>query len=163
MLRIVKGDLFDSPETSIIVHQCNCVTGTAAHLSKTMFTKFPWSDVYTGRDKSNHDIPGTIKIKSSPFNSRRVINLFGQVFPGFSKYPQIEKFLDSSSCREKYFKQALFSIYKEVEEGTDLAFPWKIGCGAAGGDWSTYLSMLVDFSSYAKSNKDINITVYKNE
>jgi hypothetical protein len=42
-------------------------------------------------------------------------------------------------------------------EGGSFAFPWRIGCGAAGGDWVRYLKAIRAFSEMI----DGDVTVYK--
>jgi hypothetical protein len=45
-----------------------------------------------------------------------------------------------------------------MKEISSIAIPDNIGCGMAGGDWPTYLSMLEDF---AASNTQIRVFIYK--
>lgn len=137
MLKIVTGDLFDAEET-YLCHQCNCVTNRAAHLAKAVFQKFPYSDVYTNR--VIHNKPGTIAVKGDGGNQRFVVGLFGQYYPGYSKYPTSER--DRYQARLSYFKSCL-EYLKELKGS--FAFPWRIGCGAAGGDWIQYLKAIRNF------------------
>jgi hypothetical protein len=39
-----------------------------------------------------------------------------------------------------------------------IAFPYKIGCGLAGGKWEDYESMIYKF---AKENPNIKVKIYK--
>jgi hypothetical protein len=39
-----------------------------------------------------------------------------------------------------------------------IGFPWKIGCGLAGGDWKTYYSVILEWS---KKNPEIYCVFYK--
>lgn len=61
-IEIVTGDIFDSTE-KYLCHQTNCVTNKAAHLSKDVFEKYPWADIYTGR--TDPDKPGHIIIRGN--------------------------------------------------------------------------------------------------
>ena len=137
---VKTGNLFAS-DAKYIVHQCNCVSQKSAHLAKDMFQRFRYADVYTGRQTP--DKLGTIAIRGDGESQRYVINMFGQYFPGRCKYPNGSK--DNPQLREKAFADYL----KEIEKIGDLnsiAFPWGIGCGAAGGDWAKYQSMIDDFA-----------------
>ena len=141
-IEIIEGtNLFDA-DTKYIVHQCNCVTSTAAHLAKDMFEKFPYSNVYENRIKD--DEPGTIKIMGDGLEQRYVISMFGQYYPGKSKYPNSPK--DGFGQRELYFALCLNQIRK-IENLESIGFPYKIGCGAAGGNWNIYFNLLKMFAN----------------
>ena len=136
MIEIMTGDLFTAKE-QYICHQCNCVTKRAAHLAKDMFARFPYADIYSGR--LNPDTPGTCIIKGNGQDQRYVAALLGQYYPGFPK--DSESPLDGTKTREKYFHRALVRLAK-TPRLESVAFPWKIGCGAAGGNWEHYLGTL---------------------
>lgn len=156
-LRILEGSIFDS-SSDYLVHQCNCMSERSAHLAADVFRRYPWADVYTGR--ATKDTPGTIKICGNGEDQRFVINLFGQVYPGASKFDTGE---DTYEKRRVYFRQGLMSIFQQVPSESELVFPWKIGCGAAGADWSDYLGILSDFSFHARREKLVTINVMKHE
>ena len=105
MIEIIKGNLFDSKE-KYLCHQCNCITKRAAHLSKDVFTNYPYADVYTNRQE--HDEPGTIIIRGNGLDQRYVVNMFGQFYPGSPKFPDSSK--DGFLIREKYFHKCLLSL-----------------------------------------------------
>jgi hypothetical protein len=150
MLKIVHGDLFEATE-GYLCHQTNCVTKRSAHLSKTVFTRFPYADIYTGR--TGKDIAGTIVVREDPkHDGPIVVNMLGQVYPGESRFPTSKT--DGVGARLGYFKSCLSYM---LELDGDFAFPWRIACGAAGGDWAEYLEALVDFSRDAEGR----VTVYK--
>lgn len=148
MLKIVKGDLLKATET-YLCHQCNCISKRAAHLAGSVFTAFPYADVYSGRQEA--DTPGTIKIRGNGRDERLVINMFGQFYPG-KKYPNSKK--DGREKRASFFNKCLNKM-NELEG--DFAFPWRIGCGAAGGDWDRYLNMLYNFAEDIEGN----VTIYQ--
>lgn len=145
----IDGDLLLSTET-YLCHQCNCVTKRAAHLSYAVFQAFPYSNVYAMR--AEHSKPGTIAILGDGGDKRLVINMFGQVYPGYAKWPASQT--DGLRARQTYFKRCLKSM--EELKG-DFAFPHGIGCGAAGGDWEKYLEMIQDFSEKI----DGDVVIYK--
>jgi hypothetical protein len=151
MIQIIHEDLLKANET-YICHQTNCVTNKSAHLSQAVFTEFPYADIYTCR-KGYVDTPGTIIVKGAWASSERpVVNMLGQYYPGHSRYKGAKK--DGEIARLRFFKSCL-SYMLELEGS--FAFPWKIGCGAAGGDWEHYLDHLIRFSDAVKGD----VVIYK--
>ena len=140
-IEIIEGSLFDAT-TKYIAHQTNCMSKRSAHLAATMFAQFPYADVYTNRKMP--DVPGTICIRGNGQDQRFVINMFGQVYPGSPKFP--DSTLDGSRARVKYFFKCLKAIH-DMEDLESIAFPYKVGCGAAGGDWTKYLNLLEKFAT----------------
>jgi O-acetyl-ADP-ribose deacetylase (regulator of RNase III) len=156
MIEIVTGDLFEATE-KYLCHQCNCVTNKAAHLAFDVFEKYPYADIYTPRTEA--DKPGRIIVKGNGQDQRFVVAMLGQYYPGKPKYPLST--LDGVPAREKYFYHALLRLAK-VEELESVAFPWRIACGAAGGDWEHYLGMISNFAQYV-GDKGVQVRVYKRE
>jgi hypothetical protein len=150
-MEIIEKSIFMSP-SKYIVHQCNCVTNYAAHLAFSIFKQFPYADIYTNRTKP--DQPGTIIIRGDGIQQRYVVSLLGQYFPGKPKYPTSIK--DGFDVRKLYFKKSLLELAK-VPDLESVSFPYGIGCGAAGGDWSAYLEMIEDFNNSVKSNAIVSV------
>jgi len=146
MLKEVVGSLFDSKET-FICHQCNCVTNKSAHLSKDMFTTYPYADVYTAREEPTE--PGTVELRGNGSDERFVVNMFGQYYPGRSKYRTGK---DTLTVRQGYFRRCLEAM-KDLKGS--FAFPCRIGCGAAGGDWEVYRKMIEEFA------EGRDVTIYR--
>src|SRR5574342_67230 len=142
MIEIVSGDLFNSQE-KYLAHQCNCITNRAAHLAKDVFEKYPYADIYT--ERKNPDKPGTIIVRGNGEDQRYVVALLAQYYPGKSRYPTND--LDGTEARKKYFFYSLKELSKEPNLES-IAFPWKIGCGAAGGSWNFYLGIITKFAKY---------------
>jgi O-acetyl-ADP-ribose deacetylase (regulator of RNase III) len=157
MIEIITGSIFNAKE-KYIAHQCNCVTNRAAHLAKDMFAQFPHADIYSGR--TSPDKPGDIIIKGNGDDQRYVIAMLGQYYPGFSKYPTSK--LDGIEARENYFYRALLRIAK-ITDLESIAFPWKIGCGAAGGDWKRHLGNLENFAKYVEQSQNTKVVIYQRE
>ena len=99
MLKVIKGDLFDT-KAKYLCHQCNCLTTKSAHLAYNVFKKYPYADVYSPRKETvlknaisepeiiwSKDIPGDIIIKGDGKDYRYVVALLGQYYPGRSRYP----------------------------------------------------------------------------
>lgn len=147
-IKIVDGNLLDATET-YLCHQVNCVTRKAAHLAQQVFKKFPYADLY--RTRTQPDLPGGVICSGNGQNQRLVVNMLGQVHPGYAKWPN-----DSYPARLGFFKGCLDALEFIVAlKGESLAFPWKIGCGAAGGDWTQYLPLIEDFA------RDKDVTLYR--
>lgn len=144
-LEIVTGDLFEATE-KYICHQCNAVTNRAAHLAKAMFEKFPWADIYTERSypfvPGPTELPGNIVIRGNGNDQRFVIAIIGQYYPGSPRYPDSTR--DGFVARRNAFQQCLEKI-SQLPYLTSIAFPWQIGCGAAGGDWQLYYQIIRNF------------------
>ena len=138
MIKTKHGDLLDSTET-YLCHQCNCYSTRSAHLARSVFKRFPYADIYT--ERKSPDQPGTVILRGDGGDQRYVANLLGQVYPGVSRYPEGK--LDGSSSRLRYFKKCLEDL--SDLEGS-FAFPYRIGCGAAGGEWEDYLAALEKFA-----------------
>lgn len=139
-MKIIVGDLFDAPER-FITHQCNCVTNRAAHLAASMFARFPYANIYAPRLAP--DIPGTIIIRGDGKDQRFVIAMLGQYYPGSPKFPNSTK--DGALVRRLYFQSCLDKIL-QLPDLDSIAFPFGIGCGAAGGDLESYQYMLGKFA-----------------
>ena len=152
MLKVIQGDLTQATQT-YLCHQCNCVTNRSAHLARIVFRAFPYADVYT--ERKTPDVPGTIILRGNGQDQRYVVALFGQYYPGKTKYPNSPK--DGWAARFQFFQMALEEL-KKLPEGS-FAFPWRIGCGAAGGNWDDYYAALEDFAG-AISN---DVVIYRLE
>lgn len=163
---IKKGNLLKASE-KYIVQQCNCTTITSLGLSKSIISKYKWADFYSHRTRigcknlaisKDRDVPGTIKIKSNYQNTKSVICMFGQFFPGKpSNRSKGVIFNDSKEKRLKWFSNCLDIIGSSSNISRDevIAFPYMIGCGLAGGNWNTYKILIDNFSK--KYNKVVII------
>jgi hypothetical protein len=157
MIEIITGDIFDSKE-KYLIHQTNCVTNRAAHLAKDVFEKYPYADIYAARTEPSK--PGRIEIRGNGEDQRYIINLLGQYYPGRPKYPDSK--LDGTLAREKYFHQCLLRVAK-IFPLESIACPWKLACGAAGGDWNHYLVTLTNFANYVETTQGAKVKIYRRE
>jgi len=142
MLIEIKGDITELDDVKYICHQCNCVsTGKSAGLAKFIFDKFPYANTYRKRDPENartRSKPGTIEIMGDGSKFKRyVINLYAQYYPGLPQYET-----DSVTKREEWMKQCLAQIYNMRDKLESIAFPKKIGCAIAGGNWDHYYGFI---------------------
>lgn len=151
-LKFIKGNLLDCQD-QYIAHQTNCVSVGAGGIAAAIFDRFPYSNVYARRASGHRDAPGTI-IVSGVGDERRVINMMAQVYPGRPKFSNSN--LDGTLARENYFKSCLGKV-SAIDGLESISFPFKIGCGLAGGDWDNYLAMISDFS---KSNPLVEVGIW---
>ena len=160
---IVHGDLMTA-DTEYIVQQ-NCCTAIKAHgLSKAIADKWPDINPYKDRKKiagkrnwaivESRPAPGTIAILS------HVICAFAQYChgkPGAYKDMELNT-ADSSDDRLRYFTQCLELIAELTPRPKSVGFPYKIGCGLAGGSWTKYERIL---KSWSDAHSDIDVKVYQ--
>eukprot|EP00933_Yihiella_yeosuensis_P006707 TRINITY_DN111463_c0_g1_i1.p1 TRINITY_DN111463_c0_g1~~TRINITY_DN111463_c0_g1_i1.p1 ORF type:complete len:219 (+),score=49.59 TRINITY_DN111463_c0_g1_i1:71-727(+) len=176
------GDLL-SAEEDYIVQQSNCTTTYPAGLAAAISEKFPYADVYKkeAREKrgtlKSGDVPGTIAVLGGPAaasdkerEQRGIINMFGQFAPGKPNRsktgPVTSKgitsaadVVDNAAQRLTWFQAGLQQI-AELPGIQSIAFPYLIGCGLAGGDWSKYEQALEEFSKVVEPH-GIEVVIYK--
>lgn len=161
---VVSGDLLDCKEDCIF-GQYNCITTNSIGLALETSKKYPYADIYSHRRPYGYsnkciiedaDNPGTCKIVGPSPNQQGpyVACLFGQYNPGKPKSG------DTYENRKCWFKDSLsdFLVKAKDLKVKKLGFPYKIGCGYAGGKWEDYLTMINEF---AKSNQNYDIKIYK--
>ena len=142
-IKIFEGMDLLNATTKYIAHQCNCTTtNNASGIAKSIFDKYPYSEIYTKR--TQEDKPGTIQIFGDGTPDKRfIINMFGQVNPGKPSTPKSPS--DGYNIRELYFIRCLKEILK-IKDLESIGFPYGIGCGLAGGDWKIYYALLEMFA-----------------
>lgn len=146
MINVVQGDLLLAKE-KIIVHQCNCRSSDAKGLAKLIFDKYPAAYTY---DRQRQ--PGTYHAIHT--DDKVIVNLYGQLGPGKPNATNATNATnDTPAQRLTWFTSALYQIYG-VEE---LAMPYNIGCGMAGGNWSDYFSVIEKFAK----DRQINVVLYR--
>jgi len=158
-MQTIEQDILSS-DSEVIVHQTNCVSTYALGLAHAIQKAYPYANVYSERKDTTADDPGTVKL-SYPKSGQKgpiIANFMAQYFPG--KPLGYKSTIDSSEKREEWFQDCL-DIFGEwcVENNIkSVSFPYRIGCGLAGGDWSRYETMIRNFSH---KYKNINITICK--
>lgn len=174
---IVTGDLLESKET-IIMQQC-CCTATKAHGLSLLIANKLKVNVYSSRraignrncaileDRPKTGTCSLVLIPNTNDKKQYVASLFGQYAMGIpGKYHQDHKIPDTSKDREIYFKESLEHLYKLCEKNKeifkhdiyDIAAPFKIGCGLAGGKWENYVLML---NEWLQNHPKIKLKIYK--
>ena len=160
----MDGDLLHLEENIPIVQQCNCLCVRPHGLSSSIANRFPYANLYSTRRAENgrnlavpedRGIPGTVKIMSSPDDKKDkepdVICLLGQWDYGkadyFGKMNTVRdpQYRDTMLNREVWFRECLDEL-GTIDKYDTFAFPFGIGCGLAGGNWSRYEWMIRDFA-----------------
>jgi len=119
--------------------------------------KYPSVDIYKMRD--HHSIPGSaIKMKiddseKEDLNPKYVVHMFAQYYPGKCIIPT-----DDAESRIEWFEECLTDISSQ-NMIKSIAFPKRIGCGLAGGDWDIYRECLKNF---AQKNPHIQVYIVDN-
>ena len=153
----IKGDLLD--QKGFLFQQCNCVTVKAHGLSQSFIKRFgKRADIYGKRAHRSAntatlpDTPGTYKILNLRGNTAMVA-VFGQWLPGkpracahmYSRYRVIHN--DTYEDRFRYFEEALNKFVESVDDDRPAYFPYRIGCGLAGGNWDNYRLAIERFAA----------------
>jgi O-acetyl-ADP-ribose deacetylase (regulator of RNase III) len=159
-MRVVEGNLLDAGE-DYIVQQCNCLSSTCHGLSRYIADRLPHADVYAKLPPSER-VPGTIAVMGDRQNEERPVvcafSQFGMGKPGSYNNVAFRLGEDSYRSRHDWFRSCLSHIGKDLRPRS-VAFPFKIGCGLAGGDWEKdYLPMLKEFD---KDNPDTDVVIYR--
>jgi len=164
-LSVIEGDLV-KPEKwcppnshAIIVQQNNCRATRYHGLSQTIFTKYPWANIYEERRVNKVEgIPGNVMFRTK--DNVTIANSLGQYYPNISKYPN-----DTYAMREQWFQKCLNSLVSHVVDKMDkeipkvIAFPWNIASSLAGGNFDHYLAMIVEFAERIPNEKILIITL----
>ena len=185
-MNIVEGDLLNC-KANVIVQQLNCLTTRPHGLSSAIADKWEYADVYRKRKSisGNRNLaapndrpePGTISISLPPttldnvFGFRSgfpiVIGIYGQY--DYGKYyfkqgrPKFNQQNETKELRETWFKKGLEELIKWIKlnnhnnDTFTIGFPFKIGCGLAGGNWKKYHGMIKQF----ECEVDCTIIIYK--
>jgi len=146
-LREEEQDLLLS-DAQHIAHQCNCTTRRARGLAETLFARFPHADTYSSGAVR---VPGTITVAGGQ-HLRSVVNLYAQRAPGRSSDASGD---DTAEARLGWFRECLRRV-AELEGLESVAFPFRIGCGLGGGDWTAYKAEL---QAFADSLPEVDVVV----
>lgn len=178
----IKGDILELEydSNSYIIQQCNCLAIKPHGLSASISKKFSYADFYSLRSQlgkrnlATHEtrsIPGTIGILHNNSNtSPHIVALyaqydFGKVNSYYGERP--DEYSDTTENRYKWFKKSLRELRKTLKNKSldnnikyKIYFPFKIGCGLAGGDWKKYSKAIDKFAM--KGEKYYNVFIVDN-
>lgn len=143
MLIEEEGNIVTDSKYEIFCHQVNCQGVMGAGLAKQIRNRYPsvYED-YMRAIKSGYLLLGT-KICTLTADKRICVSMFAQEDYGTNKcytdYSAFQIILDG-----------LADELQTLEEGRNthinIAFPYKIGCGLAGGNWNIVRRMIEKFS-----------------
>lgn len=146
---LLCGDLLTC-KRQYIVHQINCThRGQAAGLAKHLFQAYPYADTYATRTLPS--TPGTIILYPACSQEQGVINLCAQYHKGKPNWRD-----DSAAQRQQWFQECLDAVAQQ-DSIQEVAFPYGIGCGLAGGSWFDYLEMI---TRWAARNPHLSVFIY---
>jgi O-acetyl-ADP-ribose deacetylase (regulator of RNase III) len=140
VLHIVKGDLLKS-DCDVIAHQANCQSIMGAGIAKQIRKLYPnayLADKYDTR----HPIDKLGSCSYTKVNGKFIFNLYGQLQPGRGLQTDYESLKNSII----EMMQVLIQFNGHVYD-LKIGFPYKIGCGLAGGDWRVVSKLLEQLSS----------------
>lgn len=161
MLKFEKGDV--TAGYPMFVQQVNCQGVMGSGLAKQIKEQYPrvyydYKYLCNQFSAETSSLLGHIQLIPAVYgiNPKVCVNFFAQDKYGRDKrhtdYKAFQNCLDLLA--ERLNNYSVSGFYNTV------AFPYKIGCGLAGGDWNKILKMIRDFS--LKVKQDV-IIVYKGE
>lgn len=158
-LKIITGDLLTS-NANFICHQVNATSNGVAGLAYHLFKKYPFANIYKHRT-SPDSVGSNIISGDGSAKQRYIVNMLSQYYPGL---PGPDNTIDSSQNRLSYFHQCLVDLVKFIKSEKNyngkvitLAFPYLIGCGLAGGNWTDYLKLLEKFQKIHQGKIEVQI------
>ena len=146
-IKFYNGDLLNS-NADVIAHQCNARGVMGSGVALAVKTRYP--EVFKSYRKFFEE--GKLKLGKVDFaktnDGKVVANMCGQ-----DKYGKDGKQYTDYEALEKCFdKTARYMVENEM---STIAFPYKIGCGAGGGDWSVVFKLIKEYF------KDFNIEIWQ--
>lgn len=132
---------FDAAQiiAQIYYADCNCVTTVGKGLSDSIAEKYPYADFYTNNPQRK---VGTIEIRGGGTAAERwICAMYAQHHPGKASARDD----DTVKNRVVWFKECLRRI-ATIKNLRSIAFPRKIGCGLAGGDWTVYRKIIEEWA-----------------
>lgn len=147
MLKFEKGNIVTG-DYVIFCQQVNCRRKMGAGLALQIRNKYP--EVYTKYMNTETQKLGCI-LPVYTSDGRVCINMFSQYNYGRDgkRYTDYDAFKKCLNEIEYFLKDCLLA------DGATIAFPYKIGCGLAGGDWNVIQNLIKAFSE--KVSQDVVI------
>ena len=142
----------------IFCHQVNCKGVMGAGIAKQIREQYPevFKTYYRHCITANY-LLGTI-LPVSTHDGRICINMFAQDGYGrngvYTDYEAFKKCLDEIA--EKLNSMTYEASFRE-KYGNVISFPFMIGCGIAGGDWKTVLSLIQEFEKKIYKHWEVRI------
>ncbi len=164
----ISGNLLNFREsTDCIVQQINAISKFPKGLAASIEKEFPHGRIYSKNPSANRPMGELIltfpdKNNNSSMKGPAIANLVGQISPGkpgdySSRYKisSSSSSSDSAELRLVGFRSALtkFLAQAKIHQWKRILFPYKIGCGLAGGQWEHYLPLIQEFYEKIKENQ----------
>lgn len=159
-LEIVKADLVDfvKDKTGIfIVHCVNAGNRMNAGIAKALLTKWPEvrTNYHNWFDGNNKNATGNAILGNVQYvrvdescNSRFVVNMIGQDYPGGHNFNINGKNIHLPPVRYKSLEKCMLHVAESIYKAKDnkgikysIVAPW-FSCGLAGGDQKTTLELI---------------------
>ena len=151
MLYEVMGNLINDEKYKIFCHQTNCKGVMGAGIAKQIAFRFPAVQMRNLDYCKKKNVLGTfLPIRVAP--ERVCVNLYAQ--DGFGRN---KCYTDYKALAESLNKLA--EALKKVPKDWDIGFPYRMGCGLAGGSWGKVYPLIVQFAN--KVNQDVYIVHLK--
>lgn len=138
MVEVLENSNLLDVQKGIICHQTNCIGAMGAGIALQIREKWPFVyDLYKEECKSLESNPKKLlgHVQDIIVESDLLVaNCYGQVYTGDglqTDYKAWDILLDKLKDLANYFN-------------LDLHFPWRIGCGLAGGDWAIMSKKIED-------------------
>jgi hypothetical protein len=125
------------------------------NISAEIARKYPHCDVFSMSEKQKSNIckPGSIYVSGQHTektcnDERPVITLYGQNYPGIIEQGSglTQDPMLTSEKRQQWFVECLEKVAL-IKGLRSIAFPYRIGCGSAGGNWMWYQQQLEKLAS----------------
>lgn len=133
-MKYIDGDILEITD-GFIVHQVNCQGVMGAGLAKEIRKKYKVVyDVYSRTVRGSTDKKHLLGHSEIIYVTEKlmVVNLYGQL-----NYGTGERQTDYNAFEQalQNFAQVYNTAKKYITSPMPVYFPYKIGCGLAGGDW----------------------------
>lgn len=135
----------------MLVHQTNCSSTRVAGLASNVFSHYPCANTYINwHSKRKLGCCDVFDVRSYGTPVEYVVNMNAQTFPG---KPNAR---ENHLMRQQKFSECLLELQGLVatHKWKRVNFPYRIGCGLAGGNWDMYLEMIQRFA------ESVDIDVY---
>lgn len=133
-------------EVDFLLHCANCQAKMFSGIAKEIADRIPWARTVdiarrAGEANDGQRLLGNISIALLPKDDqldatenrlRGVINLYGQLYPGFP----VERPLNYAALASALQQAAKFT------KGARVGLPWKMASDRAGGDWEIVLEFI---------------------
>jgi len=140
MLYEVVGDLVKDKKYNIFCHQTNCMGVMGSGIARQIALTYP-SVAMRDKDYCRLKKPlGTI-LPVRVSENRICVNLYGQY-----NYGRYKRFTDYEAFQSALNMFAERLNNSSIPDDWIIAFPYRIGCGLAGGSWGEIYPMIIKFS-----------------